>query len=349
MFARGSFFLTMLFLMSCHFVQGQLSFTEVQTPTSTEIMKVHFTNEHDGWAFTGLGEILKSNGEGESWEIVYDEDSTYFWSMNWADENHGWFSGPKSFVRTKNAGLTWEEVPLMISTDNYDAVFFIDSLLGYLGLYRDTPNYEFNVYKTADGGDSWSPLNYTLPGVIFENFDFIDENNGWVATDGAVSYTTDGGVSWTQSFTGSAESYTWVDIIDMNQAWASTDSGEVNWTNDATFWSYTDLTQFDDVEQVQMLNSNFGACVGENDGFWLFQGGTWSQVIGVANGLDLNGVFIESESSMWLCGQNGKIYRGQVTPTDAILYWNDIPDTICGSYEFQVLVTAVNTGDYPIQ
>ena len=348
MFVRGSHFLTLFFLMSCHFVQGQLSFTEVQTPTSTEIMKVHFTNEHDGWAFTGLGEILKSNDEGESWEIVYDGDSTYFWSMSWADENHGWFSGPESFVRTKNGGLTWEEIPLMLPTDYYDAIFFLDSMVGFLGLYRDPPNYEFNVYKTVDGGDSWSPLNYTLPGSVFENFDFIDENYGWVATNGAVSYTADGGVTWTQSYTGSAEVYRWIDIIDMSQAWVATDSGEVRWTSDATNWLYSDLTQFDDIEQVQMLNSSFGACVGEYDGFWLFQSGAWTQVLGIANGTDLNGVFIESESSMWLCGGNGKIYRGQVTPTDARMYPLDLPDTICAETDVNVLVEVINESDYAI-
>lgn len=348
MLIRRFSLISMLCLIAIGNSFGQLTFVEVQTPTTNTIKKVHFTTEHDGWAFTAQGQILKSDDEGHSWEIVYSDANDIFWSMSWADENHGWLSGPATFVRTKDGGETWEQMSLLNPTDEYDAVFFVDSLNGYLGVYRAPPTSEFFVYKTGDGGETWAQTNFAISDAIFFNFDFVDLNNGWVSTAGHVAYTTDGGSSWTESYPGTPYYYNWVDILDVNHAWAITDSGEVNWTSDATFWSYQSLSSNQDINQVEMLNQSFGACVGNNNGFWIFQGGAWAQVSGVSNGLDLKGLYIENESKMWLCGQGGKIYRGEVTPTDAIVYFNDVPDTICGSYEFDVLATVVNTGDYPI-
>lgn len=348
MFLRRFVFLAILLFAFFSSSLAQLTFTEVQTPTSNLIRKVHFTSEHVGWAYTAQGQILKSDDEGYSWEIVYSDTSSEFWTMNWADENHGWLGGPETFLRTQDGGDTWQNLPLINPGDEYDALFFTDSLTGYVGVFRTTPNIEIKVYKTFDAGDTWALTNFAIPGVIFFNFDFLDENNGWVCTGGDLAYTADGGNTWTQSFTGTPFNYNWIDITDMNHAWAVTDSGEVNWTTNATSWSYQGLSTTDDIYQVEMLNQSFGACVGDNDGFWIFEAGAWSQISGIANGLSLNGVFIENESKMWLCGEGGKIYRGEETPTDAVLYLNDIPDTICGSYEFDILATAANASDYPI-
>ena len=141
---------------------SQFSWTEVQTPITTTISKVQFINEHVGWAYSVGGKILKSEDEGLSWEVVFDDPTKSFWSMHWSDLNHGWLSGQGTFIRTQDGGQTWEDMTFGDVTNEFDAVYFVDSLVGYMGLYTTTPSFTFDVYRTTDGGDNWINTNYNF-------------------------------------------------------------------------------------------------------------------------------------------------------------------------------------------
>ncbi|OIQ37574.1 MAG: hypothetical protein BM555_00520 [Crocinitomix sp. MedPE-SWsnd] len=327
---------------------GQMTWTEVQTPVSDFLEKVYFVNDEVGWTYTANGKLLKSETEGLSWEVVYDDPSSSFWGMHWADENHGFAGGIETFIRTTDGGETWEDISFGDVNNQYDAVFFLDSLVGYVGVFNGASTPYLAVHKTVDGGENWDLTTYNLGGAIIHNFDFIDEDHGWLGSSGTLAYTTDGGDNWTQSITGSGEAYEWVDILDMDNAWAPTDSGEVNFTSDGTTWGYVDLTANDKVEQVEMLNSNFGVAVGEMDNLWFYNGSTWNLVNGVTGGEDIYGIWIEHSSSMWLSATNGKIYRGQVTPSDAKLGVSNLQDTICGETRVPIMAEIENQGDYTI-
>ena len=136
---------------------------------SPALLEIHFVNELDGW------------GVSESW-----------------------------IVRTNDGGITWynvtptdvEEVGSTVET------FILDKDHAWIQKpdFNNFPNNGL-LYHTADGGLTW-----TISSTPFSSGDlsFIDSENGWMLADlgvgagsnaVAVFQTSDGGASWTQTYT----------------------------------------------------------------------------------------------------------------------------------------------------
>ena len=97
--------------------------------------------------------------------------------------------------RSADGGLTWvdSELPAAMNTYGWD-ISPVDSNLAYVAL--DTAG----LYKTIDGGGSWTQVDSFLPySTVYVHF--FDANDGWVLavdTIGAlvISVTADGGNTW---------------------------------------------------------------------------------------------------------------------------------------------------------
>ena len=136
---------------------------------SPPLIEIEFFNELDGWGVTET-KIVRTNDGGISWydvtppdvEAIGEELETFF-----LDNNHVWLQKP-DFNNFPNNGL---------------------------------------LYHTADGGLTWSISSTPFSGG---DLSFIDANNGWMLADlgvgagsnaVAVFLTTDGGATWTQTYT----------------------------------------------------------------------------------------------------------------------------------------------------
>lgn len=138
---------------------------EVESPPLVEL---HFFNELDGWGVTET-KIVRTNDGGITWYDVTppDVDETgYAVHTSFLDKSHAWVQKP-DFNNFPNNGL---------------------------------------LYHTADGG-----MNWTISSTPFSGGDlsFVDPSNGWMLADlgvgagsnaVAVFQTTDGGASWTQTY-----------------------------------------------------------------------------------------------------------------------------------------------------
>ena len=136
---------------------------------SPALLEIHFVNELDGW------------GVSESW-----------------------------IVRTNDGGITWYNVTPTDVEEVGSAVetFILDKDHAWIQKpdFNNFPNNGL-LYHTADGGLTW-----TISSTPFSSGDlsFIDSENGWMLADlgvgagsnaVAVFQTSDGGASWTQTFT----------------------------------------------------------------------------------------------------------------------------------------------------
>lgn len=101
---------------------------------------------------------------------------------------------------TVGAQSTWQAMPSAFTNPNgqrFDDVFFLDENIGWSanGFYAA-------VYKTTDGGTTWSEqLNQDDLGgsYYFRTIEFLNSNIGFLGTlNGAVFKTDDGGVTWAQ-------------------------------------------------------------------------------------------------------------------------------------------------------
>ncbi|WP_299889951.1 YCF48-related protein [uncultured Lacinutrix sp.] len=102
------------------------------------------------------------------------------------------------FCVNLTAQSTWQAMPNAFSNPNgqrFDDVFFLDENIGWAanGFYAA-------VYKTTDGGNTWSEqVNQTDLGgaYYFRTIEFLNADIGFLGTlNGAIFKTGDGGVTW---------------------------------------------------------------------------------------------------------------------------------------------------------
>ncbi len=160
-------------------------------------------------------------------------------SIRMMDEKNGWGIDDTHVVRTDDGGTTWYNVTPQGATQlGYSATYdFLDELHGWVLISDPSNPLVGTLYRTADGGVSWktSTVNFTSHNILF-----IDQKNGWAMADLgagagsmgiAVYQTTDGGDTWTQTYTndpnqtGAGDSLPLggikdgMSILDMKTAW----------------------------------------------------------------------------------------------------------------------------------
>jgi photosystem II stability/assembly factor-like uncharacterized protein len=130
-------------------------------------------------------------------------------SIHMFDENHGWGITETQIARTLNGGVSWFDVtPPDMKGDLFGVSSeFTDAMHAWI-LITEPPDYQAGtLFRTSDGGQHWSSS--TTP-FGAGDLEFVDANTGWMMSDlgvGAgsmavsVFQTTDGGATWTRTYT----------------------------------------------------------------------------------------------------------------------------------------------------
>jgi photosystem II stability/assembly factor-like uncharacterized protein len=154
-----------------------------------------------------------------------------FEDVFFADENHGWAVGKRSYVPdlwgqvvlfTQNGGESWkpqyQDAPNLDSlfehTYRLDSLFFTDALNGWaVGGSSEICSKDYSqcenlgaILHTTDGGYTWTQQGAELFAswnLEFFSTRFLDANNGWALAESRfpsqkifLARTTDGGASW---------------------------------------------------------------------------------------------------------------------------------------------------------
>jgi len=135
-------------------------------------------------------------------------------SIQFISSLDGWGITETEVVRTDDGGETWNNVtPDGLTDVGYSTVRdFLDANHAWL-LIVDQNNFPFGgtLYATEDGGNTW-----TISATPFSSgyMKFLDADNGWMMADlgsgagsmaVAVYQTTNGGSTWTRTFTNNTD------------------------------------------------------------------------------------------------------------------------------------------------
>ncbi len=195
-----------------------------------------------------------------------------------------------SIKKTINGGNNWQNLnaPSGLNTRNFNAIFFTDTLNGYIVGGNLSNDSIATILKTTDGGINWSISKDELNNKLNDIF-FTDANTGFcVGNKGLLFKTINAGSTWTQqNISGGAGSRDFNAIHFVNNSTGFIVGG--NLENDAiqtilkttdggTTWNVVRYMPFlpmlQDIDFFDTLNGlivgNNGACLKTTDG-----GNTW--------------------------------------------------------------------------
>jgi photosystem II stability/assembly factor-like uncharacterized protein len=138
------------------------------------------------------------------WQAQAVNTDASFRAVSVAGPEVAWIGGTKgTFVRTIDGGKTWQTgaVPDAQACDFRD-VHAVDGQSAYLMSAGPAEKGQARIYKTTNGGQTWSLLYQTQQkGVFFDGIDFWDKQHGIVFSDPIdgkwfILTTDDGGQTW---------------------------------------------------------------------------------------------------------------------------------------------------------
>lgn len=167
-----------------------------------ELDGIFFINEYEGYATGVRGGILKTENGGSSWE-EYAPTYNHIRQLDFITDSIAYFLVGNEIYKTTDEGKTIINLGAPLPGQKTRQFDFIDELTGYTisGGEIGTSASENSVYKTTDGGITWTKTHDTFS-VMEEIYclDFIDNNTGFVSggyDQPQLKKTTDGGKTWT--------------------------------------------------------------------------------------------------------------------------------------------------------
>lgn len=236
----------------------------------------------------------------------------------WACDNDSGF-----VVRTTNGGASWQGT--RATPAGYCHLEYIQFLSTTVG-YCSGP---CGVFKSTDGGASWSAINLAVPDSMVWGGWFKTDLEGWVTGGGcgvnSFYHTTDGGTSWTRYQDTNIKRSNLADPIwqsDMPSGVVYASGNGTLWksTNDGASWfveSYTGATSPWQEEISRFGNTFMVSCSQSNCKPDYTSGGMrWSHDDGASwnefdVGTDMFGCFLLSEQTAWASGRNANVWFTQ--------------------------------------
>ena len=173
---------------------------------------LHFFNDQVGiicGGTMGLGRLLRTTNGGNHWdEIALPIYSPRLLSIFFLNNNLGWTTGANEILyRTIDAGISWDSIAYLAGgiMNSHFGLYFADSLNGNIcgAEYHGTGNNNSSIYKSSDGGFSWTRVAGVGYGIFnslayntTSNSIYSVGNGGWPGTVGRIYKSIDGGDNW---------------------------------------------------------------------------------------------------------------------------------------------------------
>ncbi len=288
---------------------GGLSWTPFVLSTyNNNVMDIKFRNDSIGY-FAAQSIFYKTLDGGDTWYNLGQE----LQSVEFPTKDTGYAVG-EVMRKTTDGGLTWTAThPFNYPYSNtkmFDA-FFLNTDTGWASGYYGS------VFKTTDGGNSWTWQN-THCTALLRSIHFFDANNGIaVGTNYTTTRTSDGGTTWitdsfpNPSYYGHHDIFFITPLIGYRCGAQGTISKTVN--GGASFTSQTSGTSYY-LLKIYFLNPLKGFAIGEHGTLLktLDGGVTWTTITlpstsylsAIAFYDTLNG-FIAGESGIFYVTKDG--------------------------------------------
>ncbi|MDN3675790.1 T9SS type A sorting domain-containing protein [Flavobacterium paronense] len=221
-----------------HTINGGATWTEMVKPFPGDVigsmsdpgLNISFINPSTGWVLKSFGTydnplgavVYKTTNGGANWNrtVLSNTTGDLAIQIQFVDANNGWalyynmITGTPTFLKTTNGGTTWE------TTNGAGIFYYVNTNIGWAYSAGPSQLPPYSIYKTVDGGSSWTPQFTDNSAGELNAMQFSDLNNGWVVgSKGKIFKTTNGGTNWTAvTNTGITSSYDSKTLYFMNSS-----------------------------------------------------------------------------------------------------------------------------------
>ncbi len=198
---------------------GGLNWATVLQDVNRGCTAVDFADKKDGCVVGGAFNyalVWRTDNSGSTWNALYTDNQLTapkpsLWTIHFPTNKTGYTAGGSGVVmKTTDGGASWSILPTRIpSNAEVISIFFVNANMGF-AIAGDEGDYlnGRKLYQTLDGGASWQLLTSIL---TMRALYFVNETTGYIAGASggrpAVWKTTDGGVVWRKTYTGTATAW----------------------------------------------------------------------------------------------------------------------------------------------
>lgn len=283
------------------------------TNSTADLYSIHFPTATTGYiagSFNGYGGYLKTTDGGNTWNSQMITFAP-FTSIHFSDPDTGTAVGYGVFFATTNSGTSWNNPapPNSFMTDNWS--FEGNTILIASGN---------NVYKSTNGGNTWSAHTDT---VTFESFFFLDQSTGYAvgwdgtfAYRGVISKTTDQGATWTHYILPNYSVLSSIHFPSQNTGYAVGTNRVVKTSDGGNTWSFLNVDSVNNYYNDVFFTSNTtGHVVGQNSQGNPFimstndGGNTWITQTLTSGNHNLRSVWCTDANTCFAAGDSGLVFK----------------------------------------
>ena len=324
---RTVYWLTLvIFFTACrksNYIPTDQPVVSVVTPVSDSLYKweemgivpgpyaqdIWFTSPAIG--FTAGPQLYQTGDSGRTWNaIIGTTGASGFYNLFFTDSKNGFAEGSSQMAFTTDGGNTWKIKPL--PSKGALTLFFINSSTGFYG-----DNKGGDLYKTSDGGNTWTSSFKTS--VTPDNYYpcFINNDTGFVATSsGLFESTIDGGQNWKSlgtfsSIACAANSYNQIQFLNKNEGFYGGPSGVLKTTDGGQTWNNILPGTSGSVNVIKFFDSQSGYYKSSTTIYHTTDSGqTWDISCKIGSGVFMGMNFPDAHTG-WACTNNGRVFRIQ--------------------------------------
>lgn len=275
-----------------------------------DYLGIQFVNPDTGWAVGDLGTLIKSTDGGSSWAVSETNTTTPILKVRSYNEQIVIASGFNGLIlRSTDGGETFTQVTSNVTGDLWGLQMINDTL----GWACGNAN---SLAKTTDGGQTWQRI--FTPGYTSDYWwiDFLSETYGFIAANGKVLRTTDGGNNWEIIQAGDSYPLFSIDAIDSLHIAAAGYGGtgyaaKNIYSSDGGYsWINGQQTTTHEINCIKYVDQDTGYIVMSEIGIYKTtnRGQNWQFIPGI-EGVGEYELALLPENTGYSAGTNLKIYK----------------------------------------
>lgn len=306
-----------------HTIDNGETWTEINTPYNQSFNSIFFHDANNAWlacgeldGYSNHGLLLNSSNGGLDWDTSYYNMDYFMNKVSFFDSQNGIALGfnyqwQGIILKTNDAGNSWTQC-FADTWYYFSDVWFANTdtiyVVGHI-FKNDSPSI---ILKTTNGGQIWEVQMDSIPSILKGIHGIPPDNLVTIGKAGQIYSTPNGGQNWDLISSGYYGKISDIIMLDDYKGWSVGNNGMILHTSDGgNHWVAQNSNTDVDLKTVYFNDELLGFAAGEYEIHKTSDGGnTWSLAKGDCPEV-LNSIFISSQYTAWVVGNNGYVLKTQ--------------------------------------